>query len=105
MDIKYSNRDLDRMEFEAAFTAGLPADVLGAYRSRIQALRAAPRERALLQLQSFDVRGGSNGKHVLRVTDEWDLLVAFEDRDRSGERVALVEALVRRTTTKAESKS
>lgn len=91
------------MEFEATFTAGLPADVVGAYRGRIQALRAAPRERALLQLQSFDVRGGGNGRHVLRITDDWDLVVAFEDADRSGERVAVVEALVKRTITKTKT--
>lgn len=93
------------MELDAACTAGLSADVLRAYRSRIQVLRAASRERTLLQLQSLDMRGSGNGKHMLRVTDDWDLQVAFEERDVDGERVAVVEALVRRTTTKAESKS
>lgn len=94
------------MEFEATFTAGLPADVVGAYRGRIQALRAAPREGTLLQLQSFDMRGRSNGRHVLlRVTDDWDLVVAFEDGERDGERVAVVETLVKRTTTNTERTS
>ena len=100
MDIRFSETTLDRMETEPLFTGGLSRSLVSAYRTRIQALRAAPREEALRQLQSFDLRDGGNGKHAIRVTDDWDLLVAFENA--SGGRVAVVEALVHRTTTKTE---
>lgn len=103
MNVRFSELKLDRMESELAFTAGLSPTVLSAYRGRVQALRAAPREQALLQLQSFEFRGRGHGKHALRVTDEWDLHVAFEDVN--GTRVAVVEALVQRTTTKTEQSS
>lgn len=103
MDIRFSETKLDRMESESAFTAGLSPAVLSAYRGRIQALRAAPQEQALLQLQSFEFRGRGHGKHALRVTDDWDLHVAFEDAN--GARIAVVEALVQRTTTKTERSS
>jgi proteic killer suppression protein len=103
VDVRFSEPKLDRMESESAFTAGLSPAVLSAYRGRIQALRAAPREQALQQLHSFEVRGREHGKHALRVTNEWDLHVAFEDEN--GARIAVVEALVQRTTTKTERSS
>ncbi|MBI3479078.1 MAG: hypothetical protein HY016_01790 [Nitrosomonadales bacterium] len=88
------------MESELAFTAGLSPAVVSAYRGRIQALRAATREQALQQLQSFEFRARGHGKHALCVTDDWDLHVAFEEAN--GTRIAVVEALVQRTTTKTE---
>jgi plasmid maintenance system killer protein len=103
VDIRFSETKLDRMESESAFTAGLSPAVLSAYRGRIQALRAAPQEQSLLQLQSFEFRGRGHGKHALRVTDDWDLHVAFEDAN--GSRIAVVEALVQRTITKTERSS
>ena len=68
-----------------------------------RALRAAPREQALLGLRSFEMRCLANGTHALRITDDWDLLVAFEDRSEG--RVAVVEALVQRTRTNSECPS
>ena len=103
MDIRFSERTLDQMETESAFTGGLSATVVSAYRGRLQALRAAKQEHALLALQSFDLRRYANGTHALRVTDDWDLMVVFED-GKDG-RVAVVEALVQRTTTNSERPS
>lgn len=103
MDIRFSELKLERMESESTLTASLSPAVVSAYRSRIQALRAAPREQALLQLRSFEFRRRGRGKHALRVTDDWDLHVAFESAN--GARVAVVEALVQRTTTKTERSS
>lgn len=100
MDVRFSEPALDRMETEAAYMGGFSAALVSAYRGRIQALRAAPQEQVLLRLRSFDLRCAANGKQALRVTDDWDLLVAFEGED--GTRVAVVEALVKRTTTNTE---
>lgn len=97
MDVRFTEKTLDEMETESAFTGGVSAVVLGAYRGRLQALRAAPREQALLGLRSFEIRRFANGTHALRVTDDWDLLVAFEDGSEG--RIAVVEALVQRTKT------
>lgn len=96
-------KKLDEMETESAVTGGLPAVALSAYRGRLQALRAAPQEQALLGLRSFEMRRFANGRHALRVTDDWDLLVAFEN-GKDG-RIAVVEALVQRTKTNSERPS
>lgn len=100
MDVRFKEQKLDEMETEAAGTGGLSRGALTAYRGRLQALRAAPREQALLGLRAFAMRRFTNGTHALRVTDDWDLLVAFEDGSEG--RVAVVEALVQRTKTNSE---
>ena len=84
------------MESELAFTEGLSLTALSAYRGRIQALRAAPQEEALVALKSFEFRRRGHRRHVIRVTDEWDLQVFFDHA--KGTRIAVVEALVQRRT-------
>jgi plasmid maintenance system killer protein len=103
LDVRFTEKKLDELETELAVAGGLSAVALTAYRGRLQALRAAPREQALLGLRSFEMRRFPNGTHALRVTDDWDLLVAFEDGSEG--RVAVVEALVQRTTTNSERPS
>jgi plasmid maintenance system killer protein len=103
VDVRFTEKRLDEMETESAVTGGLPAIALSAYRGRLQALRAAPREQPLLGLRSFEVRRFADGTHALRVTEDWDLLVAFEDGSEG--RIAVVEALVQRTKTNSERPS
>ena len=103
MDVRFREKRLDEMEAEPAVSGGLSPVALSAYRGRLQALRAAPREQALLGLRSLEMRRSANGRHTLRVTDDWDLLVAFEDG--SDGRVAVVEALVQRTKINLERPS
>lgn len=103
MKIRFLEPDLERMECELAFVAGLPPPVARAYRGRLQLLRAAPKEQAVRPLRSLEFRVLRGDKHALRITDEWDLVVTFED-SQSG-RVAVVEAMVKRKTTRMESPS
>jgi len=103
LDVRFAEKKLDDMETESHVTGGLSPVALAAYRGRLQALRAAPREQALLGLRSFELRRFANGTHALRVTDDLDLLVAFEDGSEG--RLAVVEALVQRTKTNSERPS
>ena len=83
---------LAQIDTEVAFTGGYPLAVVRAYRGRLQVLRAAPQEEAIQPLKSLRLRLHQNGQHVMRVTDDWDLIVGFE---ASGDdRVAVVEAMV-----------
>ena len=105
MRVTFKENTLARIESELAFTGGYPAVVVSAYRGRIQVLRAALQERAVLPLRSLWLQPCGNGssQHWMRVTDDWDLIVAFED-DKNG-RVAVVEAMVERIRTKTEQPS
>lgn len=92
MRVIFKQGALARIYSELAFTGGYPPAVVKAYRGRIQVLRAAPQERAIQQLQSLRLRSHGNGQHLMRVTDELDLIVAFGDGEDG--RVAVVEAIV-----------
>ena len=108
MRVTFKEDSLARMDSELAFTGGFPPVVVSAYRGRIQVLRAAPQEQAVLPLRSFRLQSRGNGtsQHSMRVTDDWDLIVAFEDGEDG--RVAVVEAMIERTErtkTKTEQPS
>lgn len=105
MRVTFNENTLAQMASELAFTGGYPPVVVSAYRGRIQVLRAAPQERAVLPLRSMRLqpRGNGTGQHWMRVTDDWDLIVAFEDGEDG--RVAVVEAMVERTRKKTEQPS
>ncbi len=105
MRVTFKENTLARMDSELAFNGGYPSAVVSAYRGRIQVLRAAPQERSVLPLRSFrlEPRGNGTSQHSMRVTDDWDLIVAFEDGEDG--RVAVVEAMVERTKAKMEQPS
>jgi proteic killer suppression protein len=102
VQVVFKEDGLARIDAERTFTGGYPPAVVNAYRSRIQVLRAAPREQAMLPLKSLRMERHGNGmsQHSLRVTEGWDLIVGFEDGD-SG-RVAVVKAMVNRTGANTE---
>lgn len=103
MLVKFSENGLARMASVLAFTGGFAARVVTSFRGRIQLLRAAPGEAALKPLQSMRLRRRGSGKHSMRVTDGWELVLVFEAGEDG--RVAVVEALVETTTTKTEGLS
>ena len=106
MRVIFEQDALARLDSERAFTGGYPPLVVGAYRGRVQVIRAAPEESAMQQLKSFQMKQDSSEPSVqsMRVTDGWDLIVAFES-DGDGKRVAVVKAIVQRKITKPGSLS
>jgi len=53
VDVLFRDDDLDRLETDARFTAGLPPEVVKAYRLRMQQIRAAPDEREFRERPSW----------------------------------------------------
>jgi proteic killer suppression protein len=92
--VKFKESVLERLDWDRGYTAGFPLPVVSAFRGRIQVIRAAPQEHAMLQLTSLQIKLCGNGanRHSMRVTDEWQLIVAFEDEEIG--RVAIVEELM-----------
>jgi proteic killer suppression protein len=101
MRVTFKENALARIDSELAFTGGYPPAVVSAYRGRIQVLRAAPQERVMLPLRSLRLQSRGNGQHSMRVTDDWELIVAF--RDGEDGRMAVVEAMIERTKTEQPS--
>jgi plasmid maintenance system killer protein len=96
MHVTYTEPALERLDAEVGFTAGYPPAVASAFRGRMQVIRAAPREEAMLPLRSLRMEryGKGNGQHSLRIIDGWQLIVAFKD-GKDG-RTAVVEAMIER---------
>jgi proteic killer suppression protein len=93
---------LQRMDAELGFDGGYPPTVVSAYRGRIQVIRAAPQEQSMEPLRSLRmVRTGNGTQRSMRVTDDWELIIAFQDSEDG--RVAVVEAMVERTITNTKT--
>lgn len=64
--------DLDRLETERTFTAGLPRDAVRAFRMRMQQLRAFTCATDLKNSRALDARRArSPTAHSVRLTDSW----------------------------------
>lgn len=78
MDVEFDEADLDRLETDAQFTAGLSQEVVRAYRKRMQQVRAARDERDLLAVRSLrfeKLKGNRDGQHSIRLNLQWRLVV------------------------------
>ena len=93
MFVKHQNEDLERLEFDANFGGGFAPKVIFDFRHRMQLLRAAPTERALLSLQALRMQPLNDG-HVnyrIRVNNEYNLSVGFDGADN--ERTVVVREM------------
>jgi proteic killer suppression protein len=63
---------------EARFTAGLPQEVVRAYRRRMQQVRACSDERDLYAIKSLHfekLKGNREGQHSIRLNLQWRLIL------------------------------
>jgi proteic killer suppression protein len=91
MDVVFADDDLDRLETDAAFTMGLPAAVVTAYRRRMQSIRAAVDERDLRVVPSWHfekLQGKRFHQHSLRLNDQYRLVFEL-DVGPTGKRVRI----------------
>lgn len=88
MEVHFEDPDLDRLEIDAAFTAGHPPGIVKAYRKAIQAIRAAPDERDLHARRGWNfekLQGTRSHQHSIRLNLQWRLIL--ELRGRGSEKV------------------
>ena len=81
LQIEFKNRDLDRLETDARFTAGFGADIIKAFRRRIQAIRAANDERDLAAVRgnNFEkLKGDRSNQYSMRLNDQWRLILEIK---------------------------
>jgi len=83
MEVQFKDADLDILEQDANFTAGLSQSLVSAFRKRMQQIRAAPDERVFYALKSLHfekLKGGRSHQHSMRLNDQWRLIIEFDDR-------------------------
>ena len=106
MELKFKADRLRKIAYEVGYTDGLPGDVVRALRMRLQALESASEERILFSLSPWlelEPLGADSSQYSMRVTDDWQLLLEFEDGD--DERVAVIEAMVQPEKTTKEHRA
>ena len=78
MQVEFEDPDLQRLEAEAGFTAGLAQPLVTLFRRRMQLIRAAVDIRAFYALKSLHfekLKGDREGQYSMRLNDQWRLIV------------------------------
>jgi len=82
MEVTFKDPVLDRLETDAAFSAGFTDGLVKSYRKAMQHIRAASDERTLYARRGFrfeKLKGDREGQHSLRLNDQWRLIVELKD--------------------------
>ena len=78
MEVRFADQRLDRLETDAAYTAGLPRVAVRGFRKVIQVIRAATDERDLYAMKSLHyekLKGQRGHQRSLRLNIQWRLIV------------------------------
>lgn len=78
MEVCFADGDLDRLETDPQYDAGLGQAIVRAYRERMQAIRAAEDERTFYQLKSWrfeKLKGKRSHQRSIRLNDQWRLVI------------------------------
>jgi proteic killer suppression protein len=81
MRVEFEDADLERLEFDPGFDAGLAQQIVRAFRKRMNMIRAAPDERVFRKsrgLRYEKLRGTRKGQHAMRLNVQYRLLIRVE---------------------------
>lgn len=81
MEVAFEDDALQRLEADAAFTAGWDAAIVKAFRKRLQFIRAATDERDFYALKSLHyekLKGDRDGQRSMRLNDQWRLILRIQ---------------------------
>lgn len=94
MDVIFASEELDRLEVDGNFTAGLNQALVKAYRSRLNIIRQAVDERLFYAIKSLHfekLKGKRKHQHSMRLDNKYRLIVEFVERRGKGKSVKVVE--------------
>jgi proteic killer suppression protein len=86
MEPRFADEKLQRLERDARFSAELPPGVVGAFRRRMQQIRAARDERDfynLVALHFEKLRRSRTGEYSMRLNRQYRLICRFEGRGQT----------------------
>jgi proteic killer suppression protein len=78
MEAEFDDDDLDRLETDRDFTAGLDVAIVKGFRKVMQVIRAAPDERDFYALKSLHFEkldGARSHQRSFRLNKQWRLIV------------------------------
>jgi proteic killer suppression protein len=84
MKVRFADSELDRLETDGRFTAGLSPDLVKMFRRRMQYIRSAVDERDFYKLTSLHyekLEGRRSHQHSMRLNDQFRLIVEVREGD------------------------
>jgi proteic killer suppression protein len=82
MEVRFEDHQkLARLEIEPTFTAGFEANIVKAFRNRMNFIRQAVDERAFYAMKSWHfekLAGKRAGQHSIRLNDQFRLVLRLE---------------------------
>jgi toxin HigB-1 len=78
MEVEFDDKDLERLEIDAHFTAGFSQEIVRAFRKKMQQIRAFRDERDFIVLKSLHyekLKGNREGQHSIRLNLQWRLVM------------------------------
>ncbi len=94
MEVEFDDDDLDRLEVDPGYNAGLSPGVVKAFRKRMQTIRAAPDERdfyALRGIRFEKLKGSRKNEYSMRLNDQYRLILRF--RGKGEDKVVVVTSV------------
>jgi toxin HigB-1 len=94
MRVIFANEDLDRLEIDWFFSAGLSQILVKAYRNKLNIIRQATDERDFYALKSLHfekLEGKRKHQHSMRLNDQYRLIVELIESSPTGKTVKIVE--------------
>ena len=92
MRCRHANKTLRRIDEDPAFDGGYAANLVRAFRMRMQAIRAASNEndlRALKSLRFEKLKGDRKYQYSMRLNDQFRLIFQIEESARGNTIVVL----------------
>jgi len=96
VDVIFANDNLDRLELDATWTAGLSQGIVKAFHKRMQQIRAAPDEREFYELRSlrFEKLGGKRKhQHSMRLNDQYRLILEVLKENPGGKKSKAIKVI------------
>lgn len=81
MYVDFLDKRLEELETNDASSGDYPAEVVKAFRKRMQFIRAAVDERDLYQMKSLrfkKLKGDRSGERSMRLNDQWRLILRIQ---------------------------
>jgi len=94
VEIIFATEDLDRLEVDGSFTAGLNQTLVKAYRNKINIIRQAVDERHFYAIKSLHfekLEGKRKHQHSIRLNNQYRLIVELVERKPKNKAVRIIE--------------
>ena len=82
----FNDKHLDRLETDGSFESGYSADIVKAYRKRMQLIRAVTDEREFYSFRSLRferLKGERQHQYAIRLNDQWRLILELKGKGKN----------------------